>query len=369
MPRILVIEDEQPLLEEIASTLQFEGFDVLTAENGLQGVQVAQREIPLDLIVCDIAMPEMDGYNVLLELRNNPQTIMIPFMFLTARADKSFMRHGMELGADDYLTKPFSRSELLAAVRARLKRRTALTDSFSQELEQAKSSLARMVVHELRTPLVSVQMAKDIIQRQLSRMTPGSMQDMLETMGLGIDRLNHVVEQMVYLTQIETGLLNRKDILENGQVTPLSTIISSSVALARRFALRKQTGSIQMDMMDSEALVTVHSQSLKHALAEVIANALDFTPLTEDVGIHQWQTNGRVFVTVLDYGKGMSFQDQEKLLQRFSQPERDTQEQQGMGLGLFVAQQIVEAHGGALTLRSVPDRGTQIEINLPAACN
>ncbi|MBZ0276057.1 MAG: response regulator, partial [Anaerolineae bacterium] len=218
MTTILVIEDEQPLLEEIGDTLQFEGYEVHTAENGLAGVRQAQSNTP-DLIVCDISMPELDGYGVLLELRKNPATVTVPFVFLTARADKSFMRHGMELGADDYITKPFTHNELLAAVRSRLQRHSALSDRYGQELEQMKSSLARMVVHELRTPLVSVQLAKDIIERQLGRLSPASTKELMDAMGLGINRLNHVVEQMVYLTQIETGLLNRQDILENGVIT------------------------------------------------------------------------------------------------------------------------------------------------------
>ncbi|MBN1965567.1 MAG: response regulator, partial [Anaerolineae bacterium] len=106
MTRVLVIEDEEPIRENIIEILEMEEFEAVGAANGLLGVEAAQ-ENPPDLIICDITMPGLDGYEVLLQLRQDTATASIPFVFLTARADRSFMRHGMELGADDYLTKPF----------------------------------------------------------------------------------------------------------------------------------------------------------------------------------------------------------------------------------------------------------------------
>jgi CheY-like chemotaxis protein len=122
---ILIIEDEYDLREEIGDILRLEGYTTIQAANGAAGVELAAQHRPA-LILCDISMPKMDGYAVLLELRKNPNTAAIPFIFLTARTDRSFMRHGMELGADDYLTKPFTSSELLSAIKARLERQ-ALT--------------------------------------------------------------------------------------------------------------------------------------------------------------------------------------------------------------------------------------------------
>ncbi len=121
MTAILVIEDQVKILENIRETLEMEGYQSLGASNGMAGVQLARAHHP-DLIICDVMMPGMDGYAVLMELQNNPETAVIPFMFLTARADRDSQRQGMELGADDYLTKPFTRSELVAAVTTRLQK-------------------------------------------------------------------------------------------------------------------------------------------------------------------------------------------------------------------------------------------------------
>src|SRR5688572_18958649 len=115
MKRILVIEDAHSLRRDILEMLTFEGYEVAGAEDGLVGVQRARELLP-DLIICDIMMPQMDGYGVLETLREEAATASIPFVFLTARTDRVDIRQGMELGADDYLTKPFTAAELLKTV-------------------------------------------------------------------------------------------------------------------------------------------------------------------------------------------------------------------------------------------------------------
>lgn len=121
MKKILVIEDEAETLENLVLMLEMEGFKPLSAPNGRAGVTLARRELP-DVILCDVSMPEMDGYGVLEALRKDKSTVSIPFIFLTAKGDKKDVRAGMNLGADDYLTKPAGAEEVLSAIRARLGR-------------------------------------------------------------------------------------------------------------------------------------------------------------------------------------------------------------------------------------------------------
>jgi CheY-like chemotaxis protein len=128
---ILVIEDNSEMRDNIAAILELSHYNVVTASNGKEGVQLAQQHQP-ELILCDIMMPELDGHGVLYILRNNPETASIPFIFLTAMADKSDFRTGMNLGADDYITKPFDVADLLKVIEARLSR--------SQQLKGKSSS-------------------------------------------------------------------------------------------------------------------------------------------------------------------------------------------------------------------------------------
>jgi DNA-binding NarL/FixJ family response regulator len=126
MKKILVIEDEPEMRRNIATILRLEGFAPVAAENGRKGVETANKEKP-DLILCDVMMPELDGYGVIKALHNEPATMNIPFIFLTAKGERTDIRGGMNLGADDYLTKPVDKADLLRAIRTRLSRADQLS--------------------------------------------------------------------------------------------------------------------------------------------------------------------------------------------------------------------------------------------------
>jgi DNA-binding NarL/FixJ family response regulator len=138
MKKILVIEDEPEMRRNLATILRLENFQPLTAENGRIGVDSVRANNP-DLILCDVMMPELDGYGVIAALRADPETVSIPFIFLTAKGEKPDIRAGMNLGADDYLTKPVGKADLLAAIRSRLDRAAQQArPEFKPNFESAK---------------------------------------------------------------------------------------------------------------------------------------------------------------------------------------------------------------------------------------
>src|SRR5690606_27664694 len=134
MKKVLIIEDNVDVRENTADILELAGYKVATAENGKIGLEKAIQLLP-DVIVCDIMMPEMDGYEVLQDLNKNAKTASIPFVFLTAKTERTDMRKGMNLGADDYLTKPFSENELLEAIECRMKKHDFLKKEYSKTIE------------------------------------------------------------------------------------------------------------------------------------------------------------------------------------------------------------------------------------------
>lgn len=140
MKSILVIEDNENIRENTAEILELAGFKALTAENGKKGVEIALKENP-SLIVCDIMMPELDGYGVLHMLKNNKSTENMPFIFLTAKTERTDMRKGMEMGADDYITKPFDDIELLKAIEIRLKKAEITQSSYPASTQGITSFL------------------------------------------------------------------------------------------------------------------------------------------------------------------------------------------------------------------------------------
>jgi two-component system, OmpR family, alkaline phosphatase synthesis response regulator PhoP len=143
MVKILVIEDEVYVRENLVDLLEAEDHEVVGAENGILGLLWAFEKLP-DLIICDVMMPEIDGHEVLRALRQDPFTANIPFIFLTALSDKIDIRQGMELGADDYLSKPYTRSDLLGAVSIRLKRKEILNKTQKDHEKQLTNLQAKV---------------------------------------------------------------------------------------------------------------------------------------------------------------------------------------------------------------------------------
>lgn len=177
--KILVIEDEESVRANILEILESEDFIAIGAKNGKTGIQEAKNELP-DLILCDIMMPDIDGYTVLIELQEDPLTAIIPFIFLTAKTERDDLRLGMELGADDYITKPCTVTELLSAISIRLKKQAIYRQQFETERSKAKGLQARVqelqklsknrtdllqrLTQELRDPLSNITMAIQMLK-------------------------------------------------------------------------------------------------------------------------------------------------------------------------------------------------------------
>lgn len=364
MSTILVIEDEHELREEICALLGFEGYEVLSAPNGKAGVETATTFEP-DLIVSDIAMPQMNGYEALMALRNIPNTMNIPFIFLTAKADRSFMRHGMELGADDYLTKPFTNSELLSSIETRLTKRYSQQAEIDLSLESAKQNLVRRVTHEMRTPLISVNMMQEIIDRQLDTLSKDDLRELIEIQRNGHHRLTHLVEQMVIYTEFDTDHINGESIEDHLMHITVGDLVNVSINQGRSFACKDAFHPIHIHQSDAEIVIMGELRLLKHALAEIIANALDFSPEDRPVEIDYYIQCESVYINIVDYGPGFNPTQISKLMEDFTQGDREKTEKQGLGLGLSLAQRIVDVHGGMLLVHASTIPPTCVTIKLP----
>src|SRR5262245_28895313 len=155
MKRILVIEDNHRLRREIVNVLELHGFEVDSAPNGRVGLERIQAARP-SLVICDLMMPELDGYETLKIVRANPETEALPFVILTARDERQQMRQGMELGADDYVVKPFKFDDLVRAVNAAFEKHARVARQADKKLDKLREDVAAALPHELRTPLACI---------------------------------------------------------------------------------------------------------------------------------------------------------------------------------------------------------------------
>src|SRR5947209_12768463 len=202
MKKILVIDDEEWLREMVQLALRQKGFEVVEAENGARGIQVAQKELP-DLILCDVNMEKMDGYGDLSSLRSQPATAVIPFILMTGLADHAGMRHGMELGADDYLPKPFTIDALYAAVDARLRKAQTLRKEAEQKLADLRDNISLMLPHELRTPLNGILAYGEILAADAARLHKEEIAEVGQVIHASGKRLERLIENFLIYAQIE----------------------------------------------------------------------------------------------------------------------------------------------------------------------
>src|SRR2546425_2056191 len=202
MQKILIIDDEEWLREMVHVALHQQGFDVIEAPDGTMGIELARKELP-DLILCDVNMEKMDGYATLSSLRNEPATLSIPFILMTGLADNAGMRHGMELGADDYLPKPFTIEGLYAAVEARLRKAQTMRQESEKKLADLRDNISLMLPHELRTPLNGILAYGEILASEAATLPPNEVAEMGQVIHYSAKRLEHLIENFLIYAQIE----------------------------------------------------------------------------------------------------------------------------------------------------------------------
>lgn len=360
MTTILVIEDEDPIRENLIDLLETEDYHVISAANGRSGVQLAQEHLP-DLILCDILMPELDGYGVYQELHQDPVTAMIPFIFLTARAAPSDMRAGMALGADDYLTKPFTREDLLRAIATRLAKREMIARQFQNKMDELRQSMAKMLPHELRTPLTGILGFSSILAENYATLNPDEIREIAESIYRAGQRLNRLVQK--FLLYIEIQLSAR----DPEQIQVLRTLrVDHTAPLIEKIAHQKtqevgRSADLILNLRDGPAQIA--EPHLSFMLEEVIENAFKFSAAGTPVQVNSRVENRTLIITITDQGRGMT-PAQIAAVAAYVQFERRRHEQQGPGLGLALARQLAELYEGKLTIESTPGQGTTVRVIL-----
>lgn len=221
MKKILLIEDEENVRENILELLEAAGFEVIEAKNGYIGIDLAKAREP-DLILCDVMMPEIDGFGVLTALRQDSVMASIPFIFLTAKATKTDFRQGMEMGADDYITKPFTRAELLGAIASRLKKQAAVQQRYNTELLKAKEQLNYLIHHDSLTNLPNQLSLRERFKHM--QFTCTGEQCVITVLCLGLDRFNQINDNLGH---------SFGDLLLKAVASRLTSCVSSPNAIAR----------------------------------------------------------------------------------------------------------------------------------------
>ncbi|MBN2470875.1 MAG: hybrid sensor histidine kinase/response regulator [Anaerolineae bacterium] len=366
---VLFVDDDVSLQKVIKHLLEPRGVKITGADNGAIAYKLMQEGLNPDVIIADLEMPVMNGMDLFRLVRANKDWVHIPFIVLTAHAEKSALRQAMTLGVDDFLTKPFDGERLLLTIYNKAKRVQELTnyaEAAHETLDYIRRDMARMFTHELRTPLVSLNMVVDLLKTHRNDLSESDMEELYDTLQSGITRLNRLVEQMVMLIQLDTGEL-QKLIEVASRPGPLWDALTAAVSQARAFSPRQRDIEVLYSDGNVTGEISAEWRTLRHALAELLSNAMSFSPQDRPITVNQWLDNDTISLSISDEGPGIPEERQGDLFRRFNQVERELHDQQGIGMGLYLARNIIESAKGTLELQSNPGEGTTVTVRFPLA--
>ena len=355
--KILVIEDEETIRENITKILGYEGFEVESAENGRIGLEKTRLNIP-DLILCDILMPEINGYKVLTELRKDPVTAHIPFIFLSAKSSSKNLRRGMVLGADDYLTKPFEVSELLGAIQTRLEKHAEAEAQLTQRIEEVHTDLARAFPQELHAPLTSIMVYSEFLL-DIDQGTAPNLQELfplLQFIRESAQHLDRALQNYLLFTDLRLLQYEPERKKQWQECKAISAVPAITLAARRKAEEFQRPDALNFELTEAE--LPIAEQDLQKIVEELVDNALKFSPPSESVTITTRVNDEAFQLIVFDQGRGMSPQQIDDILTyTHSGSQRKTQ-----GLGLRICSLLAQTYEAGLNIDSAPEKGTTVTL-------
>ncbi|MBI5381659.1 MAG: response regulator [Opitutae bacterium] len=358
--KILIIDDDPVIRQVLQVLLESNGYTVRIATDGIEGVQLA-ADAP-DLILCDIGLPRLDGYSVITAIQRLPQCRDVPFIFLTGRAERNEQRRGMTLGADDYITKPFTEKEILEAIEARVRRQRPLRERIERLVNERRHEISAEWAHELLTPLSGVLGGLQLIEEEGDHVSVAELKHLLGVIRSSAERQLRLARKLIRFYDLER-------IKERGML-PATALCRADLAVAsaaaRAGAEEKRPNDLRVQCESGDVVVT--DTLLIDAVAELVENALRFSSPGQLVFVTGRGAGPMYRIEILDAGPGLT-SAQRASVGAFTQFDRNRLEQQGLGLGLAIASATASIANGQLRLEDGPQgRGLKAVLELPMPC-
>ena len=364
-PTILVVDDTEDNLDLLEFALKRKPVHMLRASSGKECLQLAAQHHP-DVILLDIQMPEMDGFETLKRLRASKKSADIPVIFLTARRkDALSIEQGLLLGAEEYLTKPIDTDELLVSTRSlvRLKK-------MEVELERTKADFMAMLIHDMRSPIGGISSILELLEKPLIRgeAVQEVHKELLTSAEEATKRLLHLINDMRDLSKFEAGKMNlSREYIHIGKI--------ADKIMKQMHPQFKQRGiHIKLVLEDNLPLISADSNKISQVFVNILSNALKFTLSNGTVQIvigkmQEGTSAGEcVWTAISNTGIGILPEELTTIFERYKQGiASEIVQAKGTGLGLAICKLIVEAHGGSITAESEPGKLTVFRFTLPVS--
>lgn len=342
---ILIIDDDEPVRLTLRDMLELNGFQTVVATNGQEGLEIARSVLP-SIVITDVSMPAMTGFELLEKFRLDPALRAIPVIVISAKADRAAMRQGMELGAADFITKPFTESEVLHSVATRLEKK---------ELLDELDAFAHTVAHDLKNPLATLFGRLDLCTMTLGRADEATLRRHLDSARHSASRLAEILDELLILAGVR-----RQAIVPE----PLDMAAIVAEALDRVENLLQETKA-QVKMPDRWPAALGHAPWVTQIWVNYISNAAKYggEPPVIELGGEPLAGGTRVRWWVRDRGPGLDAAAVEKLFVPFTRI--SSVRAKGHGLGLSIVRRIAEKLGGTVGVETKPGEGARFWFELP----
>lgn len=362
--KILIVDDVMSNVLLLKVLLTNEKFAIATASNGRQALEQVEKENP-DLVLLDVMMPDMSGFEVAQHLKSNPNTADIPIIFLTALNSTADIVKGFQVGANDFISKPFNKEELIIRVTYQISLVAAkrLILSKTEELQRTiagRDKLYSVIAHDLRSPMGSIKMVLNMLILNLpSEKIGAEMYELLTMANQTTEDVFSLLDNLLKWTKSQIGKLNvvyqDVDLVE---VTDGVIEIFSMVASLKKIRIR--------EMKPEKMMVNADIDMLKTVVRNLLSNAIKFSKENSEVLVKMEEVDGMAVVSVQDYGCGISEEGQKKLLHTDTHFSTfGTNNEEGSGLGLLLCKDFVVKNGGKLWFTSKEGEGSIFSFSIP----
>lgn len=362
--KILIVDDVMSNVLLLKVLLTNEKFAIATASNGRQALEQVEKENP-DLVLLDVMMPDMSGFEVAQHLKSNPNTADIPIIFLTALNSTADIVKGFQVGANDFISKPFNKEELIIRVTHQISLVAAkrLILSKTEELQRTiagRDKLYSVIAHDLRSPMGSIKMVLNMLILNLpSEKIGAEMYELLMMANQTTEDVFSLLDNLLKWTKSQIGKLNvvyqDVDLVE---VTDGVIEIFSMVASLKKIRIH--------EMKPEKMMVNADIDMLKTVVRNLLSNAIKFSKENSEVLVKMEEVDGMAVVSVQDYGCGISEEGQKKLLHTDTHFSTfGTNNEEGSGLGLLLCKDFVVKNGGKLWFTSKEGEGSIFSFSIP----
>jgi len=346
--KILIVDDAMDTVELLRKRFRSEGYDTAEAYNGEEGLQKVTEYNP-DLIVLDVMMPKIDGYEVCQRLKADENTKFIPILMLTAKGEVEHKVKGLNIGADDYLAKPFDYKELSARIRSLLSIKATHEKKVEEEKSGALEQMMDQVAHEIRNPLTAI---GGFARKVFTKLPDGDpnrkyMQMIIEDVAV----LENMIKQLIELKSMSISIK---------EPTNINNVIKDSLKIFEQDFIQKAI-HVESDLKDDLPMITIDKKLLKRAFCNLIRNAIEAMETgTKVLKITSKMSGDNLEIQFSDTGIGIS---KEKIKNIFDP--LVTSKVYGPGLGLTFALKIIQDHNGTISVQSEEGKGTTFTISFP----